>query len=304
MKRLVPMKAVIGTKDDLNRPGFIYEPKLDGIRAVCYVTSKLTFYSRNGIVLTKEYPEFQFRDQIKARSAVLDGEIVALDRSLVPRFSLWQQGKEASYIVFDILNYNGKDLTGMPLSARKKILEQVVTPGPFLERCLYTTDGPALYKEILKRHMEGVMAKDFQGLYYPGRRSPVWRKIKRYKTLEAIIIGYTTKQRAVSSLMVGLYDKQGILIYRGKVGTGFTQETVTQLHHLFKKYVQDHPSKLVEGLPRTNKKTITWLKPLLVCEIKYVEVTPKGFLRSPVFIRMRPDKNPQEITCQDQGIFK
>ncbi len=304
MKRpLVPMKAVIGTEKDLDRPGLLFEPKLDGIRSLCYVDDSLSFYSRNRINITKEYPEFQFRNQIKAHSAILDGEIVVLDSASVPRFSLWQQDHEAVYIVFDILAYNGKDLMTTPLVERKKILEKVVLDGPSLEKCLYTSDGHALWKEIQKRHMEGVMAKDPQSLYYPGKRQKIWLKIKAYKTLEAVVLGYTTQKRALSSLILGIYD-EGRLRYIGKVGTGFSEQIRSDLLVLYKKFIlpDPHDNSLLKEIPVTAQKVITWMKPQLVCEIKYLEFTDAHVVRAPVFLRMRPDKEPKEATFKDQGL--
>jgi bifunctional non-homologous end joining protein LigD len=302
MKRpLIPMKAVIGTEEDLDRSGLLFEPKLDGIRALCYVHDDLTFYSRNGISITQKYPELQFRDHINAHTAILDGEIVVLDVASAPRFSLWQQGHEAVYIVFDILAYNGKDLLRTPLIERKEILEKVVRSGASLEKCLYTHDGHALWHEILKRHMEGVMAKDPQSFYYPGKREKVWLKIKAYRTLEALIIGYTTKRRHLSSLLLGMVTDEGTITYIGKVGTGFSEKTLIDLFAQYQKYVIPHPHKsvLLEKISEATQKVTTWMKPVLVCEIKYLEFTHSGVVRAPVFLRMRPDKNPQEILAHE-----
>lgn len=201
-----PMLATIGSTDDLDQDGLIYEPKLDGIRALCKVNQGLKFISRNGNDITKDYPEFQFREAINATSALLDGEIVVFDEQGNVRFELWQQGYEATYVVFDILNYNGKDLCRLPLGERKKILDEVVIDTPFLQKCFYTSKGKQLWAEIRKRSMEGVMAKEVESLYYPGKRKSVWRKIKSYNTLEAVIIGYTTRKRVLSSLLLGIYD--------------------------------------------------------------------------------------------------
>ena len=208
MKFIPPMKAQIGSLRDLDRTDLIFEPKLDGIRALCYVEKGLTFVSRNDRDITKEYPELATRELIHARSAILDGEIVVLDKELRPRFSLWQQGYPAVYIVFDILMLNGTSLLTVPLLERKQILEETITDGPHLEKILYTRKGKALWDEILKRSMEGVMAKGAESLYYPGARSSVWLKVKAYKTLEAVILGYTQGKRGLASLAVASTMKQ------------------------------------------------------------------------------------------------
>ena len=290
------MKAHIGSIDDLTRTDVLFEPKLDGIRATCYANKDLQFFSRNNRNITSDYPEFAFRKAIKARSTILDGEIVVLDKSYSPRFSLWQEGYQAVYFVYDILMLNGKKLLSTPLIDRKKLLEEVVENTPTLEKCLYTTNGEALWKEMLKRHMEGVMAKEITGFYYPGKRSRTWLKIKAYKTLEAVIIGYTQGKRVIASLALGIYDKQGTLKYVGKVGTGFSQSFLTELHTRLQK-IETKTS--TTGTP---VKDIVFVKPLLVCEVKYLEFTNARVLRAPAFLRLRPDKNPSEITFKEQEL--
>ncbi len=305
MKRpLVPMMARIGTEKDLDKQGCIFEPKLDGIRALCYVEEGLTFYSRNGIDITKDYPEFQFRDSINAESALLDGEIVAYDEESRPRFSLWQKGYETHYIVFDILSLNGESLLDKPLHERKEILDRVVSNSTYLEKCIYTIDGHALYAEMRKRSMEGVMAKEIESRYYPAKRSKVWTKIKAYNTLEAIIIGYTTKKRQLSSLVVGMYTHEGELRYIGKVGTGFTQKLLAKIYAGLEPLKVESPvhKNLLKEISKPTQKNLTWVKPQRVCEIKYLEFTDDGILRTPVFLRMRPDKDPKEITFEEQEI--
>ena len=297
MKQLIePMKAHIGSTDDLTRTALIFEPKLDGIRALCYVNKDLQFFSRNMRNITSEYPEFKFRKALKARSAILDGEIVVLDKTFSPRFSLWQQGYQAVYIVYDILMINGKSLLTTPLIDRKKVLEGVVEDTSSVEKCIFTHNGKALWKEMLKRSMEGVMAKEITSLYYPGKRSSVWLKIKAYKTLEAIIIGYSPGNRIIASLALGIYDEQGTLNYIGKVGTGFSESFLTTLH----KKLQEIETKSSSAV--TTLKDIIPVKPLMVCEVKYLEFTNARILRTAVFLRIRPDKNPQEITFKDQEL--
>ncbi len=298
------MKAHIGDKRDLDGKGMLYEPKLDGIRALCYVNKGLHFYSRNSRDITSEYPEFDFRESIDAKTAILDGEIVVLDKALSPRFSLWQQGHAAVYVAFDILMLNGKLLIDLPLIERKKILESVVMNGPRIEKCVFTTNGKALWQEILKRDMEGVMAKQADSLYYPGARSAVWLKVKAYKTLEALIIGYTSGKRKISSLALGIYRGKK-LEYIGKVGTGFTEAFLEDLLKKLKKLERDEPLS-VENLARGDlpADSVQWVQPELICEIRYLELTGAGKVRAPVFVRLRPDKNPEEITFKDQDLVE
>lgn len=294
-KMFSPMKAALGSEANLKDSNTIFEPKLDGIRALCYVNKEMRFFSRNGIEITSRYPELAVRSSIKAKSALLDGEIIVLDPELAPRFSLWQQGHAAVYVVFDLLMLNGTSVMTEPLLTRKNLLQEIITPTDTLELCLYTSNGPALWKEMVKRDMEGVVAKRISSLYEPGIRSKAWLKIKAYKTLEAIIIGYTSGKRTISSLLLGIYDKK-TLLYIGKVGTGFSDDMLRNLYTILK------PLETKQPPVATDIQTVQWVKPQIACEIKYQEMTTALRLRHPVFLRLRPDKNRQEITFQDQGI--
>jgi bifunctional non-homologous end joining protein LigD len=290
------MNARAGSVSDLDRPQLIFEPKLDGYRALCYVNGDMMFISRNDLDLTKKYPELSFRNAIQAKSCVLDGEIVSYDESGIPRFNLLQQGNPATYVVFDILMLNGKLLTDRPLIERKKILHEVIKPSPALEEVFFTKEGHALWNEAKKRGLEGVMAKEELGHYYPGLRSATWLKIKLLSTVDCVIIGFTsTGRRVISSLVLGLYDADGNLHYSGKVGTGFSEKFLAELY--------DYLTMIKTSKNPTNefiRERITWLKPLLVCEVKFLEVTRDGSFRAPVFLRIRFDKKPEECTIEDQ----
>src|SRR5579859_2053811 len=232
----LPMNAYSGSAKDLESPEYIYEPKLDGYRALCFVDDRLKFVSRNGNDITNNYPEFAFRDHINARDCILDGEIVVFDKNGDPSFQLLQQGfVEATYIVFDILKKNGKSLTSLPLSERKKILDATVKDGDHIEKVLFTKDGKQLYKTMAKYHLEGVIAKKINSYYYPNKRTNVWLKIKLHKSVDAIIVGFTQGKRKISSLALGLYDKNHKLQYIGKVGTGFSHELLAELEKKFER---------------------------------------------------------------------
>ena len=235
--QLRPMNAFSGTSKILSDHRYVFEPKLDGYRAFCFVDGKkMKFISRNGNDLTTNYPEFTFRDHISSKSCILDGEIVVFDKNGNPDFQLLQQGfKEASFVVFDILKKNGKDLTELPLSERKKILDETVTNNEGIEKSVYTEDGKALYNLMAKRHLEGVMAKELNSRYYPNKRSKVWLKIKLHKSVDAIIIGYTQSKRTVSSLALALYDNKNHLRYIGKVGTGFSADVLAEIEEKINK---------------------------------------------------------------------
>lgn len=297
------MLCTLGDKHDLIHKGYIYEPKLDGIRAICYVSSKgIKLITRNGIDITHQFPEFKFTKNIKAISCVIDGEIVAYDKKGHPDFNLLQNrgmsGVPATFVVFDILEKNGKSLIHLPLLERKKILESLLKDGNGLEIIVHSTDGKKLWKSAKKFHLEGVIAKKADEIYYPGKRVNHWIKIKFTKDLECVIIGFTQDKRHVSSLALGLY-KRGKLYYVGKVGTGFSQADVDDLYKKFQTVLAKE-SYAVNA--ETAAKGIIWIKPKFVAEIKYAMMTRDKRLRAPVYMHLRKDKKPLECTFGQIGI--
>lgn len=288
-KQLVPMMAKVGKISDLNKLEFIFEPKLDGIRAICYVNEEITLISRNGNDITKSFSNLSFRDKINAQSCILDGEIVAYDEAGHPNFSLLQRGAPTNYVVFDILMKNGDDLTQMPLLERKNILKETISENDSIEKIFFTFNGTALWNEIKKRDLEGVMAKKANSLYYPDVRSDVWLKIKLFNSVDCVIVGFTTGRREIASLALGLYDENKNLLYIGKVGTGFKEKLLEELLQKLNS-IKISEKLIINDAPNE----IIWTKPELVCEIKYLEFTRANLLRNPSFIRLRFDKNPEE----------
>jgi DNA ligase D-like protein (predicted ligase) len=294
--KIAAMNAHRGDESDLTNPEFIFEPKLDGFRALCYVNNDIRLISRNDLDLTEKYPELStIRNAINAKSAILDGEIVAFDAKGRSSFQELQQGKKAVYMVFDILMKNGKSLVSLPLLERKKILKTMIKNGLRIKKVKFSNDGKKLWQEACKKNLEGVMAKKFDAHYYPGLRSFVWLKIKRFQTADCVIIGYTQEKRLISSLALGLYDKKGVLEYVGNVGTGFDEAAQKKLYTLLKSIRS--AKKPVAAKPR---KLVKWVKPKYICEVKFSEVTHDRNLRQPVYIRLRTDKKPKQCTIADQ----
>lgn len=282
-----------GDKHILKSHAYLFEPKLDGYRALCVKKDgKLHFYSRNGLTMTK-YPELQHPSLIKAKSAIVDGEIIAYGPDGMPHFQALQQGNRAVYIIFDILEKNGKSLIDLPLTERKKILAKTVRDGKEIEKIFDTADGEALWNQMVKHHLEGVMAKIPDSKYYPGERTSVWLKVKIHETVDAVIVGYTSEKRNISALILGLYDGNQ-LVYIGKVGTGFNEENMAKLE---KKFTNKHRVKPPKGFaPNKKVKDVHWLSPTVACEIKYANVTGEGILRAPVFLRIRHTKTAKQCT--------
>lgn len=299
-----PMLAQPGRKEDLGRPGYLYEPKLDGTRALCQKDARLTFVNRRGRDITERYPELDLMADIKAKRCVLDGEIVVFDSKGNPDFRLLQKREHSStsmrgmlsarhpatYVVFDILEKEGRDLAPLPLIERRKVLLATVTESRSLRAIVSSSDGRKMWELAKQRGIEGVMAKRIDSAYEEGRRSPSWIKVKTTNTLDCLIIGYTSDQRPLSALGLGLIDGRSI-VYVGKVGTGFTDA-----------FMQDLKVRLdmlaTKEAPVVNPpvNAMIWTRPELVCEVEYLEVTPSLHLRAPSFRRLREDKLPEECT--------
>ncbi|MGA7075053.1 MAG: non-homologous end-joining DNA ligase [Halobacteriota archaeon] len=282
------MLAATGTHEILRSKEYIFEPKLDGYRALCQKKAgTLRFISRNNRDITSEFPELSFGDLIKA-NCTLDGEIVIYDEKGNPSFALMQQRKHhrppPTYVAFDILELEGRDLRRLPLSERKRLLAGVIEEGRNLQTMPSTDSGEELWNVVTARGLEGVMAKKKESVYVTGR-SRAWLKIKLEKTIDCVIVGYVTKTREIASLALALYD-QWTLSYIGQVGTGFSESL---LDTLSKELIR---ASNVVALPKNVHPVI----PNKVCEVKYLEYTKDHRLRAPVFLRMRDDKSAEECT--------
>jgi bifunctional non-homologous end joining protein LigD len=287
------MLAATGTREILQSKSYIFEPKLDGYRALCQKRGgTLRLISRSNRDITLEFPGLSFGDHINA-DCTLDGEIVIYDEKGNPSFALMQQRKHRrpppTYVAFDILELEGRDLRRLPLSERKQLLTEVVEEGGNLQLMPSTENGAALWNVVTTRGLEGVMAKKKESVYVTGR-SRAWLKIKLEKTVDSVIVGYATKTREIASLALGLYDG-ATLTYIGQVGTGFSESLLEKLSKDLVRASND------VALP-TNVRPVV---PDKVCEVKYLEYTKDGRLRAPVFLRIRDDKSPSECTM-DQVI--
>jgi DNA ligase D-like protein (predicted ligase) len=304
------MLAAMGSKDDLEKEGYIYEPKLDGTRALCYVNSTMKFLNRRGHEITERYPEFSFRDQIKARSCVLDGELIVYDNRGNPSFHLLQKREQskpsiakflsiqhpATYVVFDILELDGKELLSTRLDERKKIMHAVLREGHHMQSIAFTKDGRKLWSVVEQRKLEGVMAKRSNSYYEPGKRSDAWLKIKALKTIDCVLLGYTSEIRTISALALGLFFGDE-LRYVGRVGTGFTEKYLEELRPVLDGMLAETPP--VASYP--NEPAITWIRPELIAEVEILELTRDKHLRAPSFRRLRNDKDIEDCVVEQLG---
>lgn len=305
-----PMLATLVDKP-FDEEGWSYEIKWDGYRALTYLKKgKVEIRSRNNKSFEKYYPLYDVFKTWKV-DAVLDGEIVVLNDQGQSNFSALQNWRseadgELIYYVFDLLWLDGLDLTGLPLSERRKLLESIVPKeGPVRYSESFNTSGTEFYAAAQKTGLEGIMAKRSDSYYTPGVRTREWLKIKTASRQEVVIGGFTRNEdspKLFSSLLVGVYEN-GKLQYTGKIGTGFTEKMQQDMMRQFKPLIQK--ASPFNTLPDVNKPSrfrpnppdakATWLKPKLVCEVSFREMTEDGVMRHPSFEGMREDKDAKEV---------
>ena len=310
--RIEPMLAtpVDAPFDD---PRWLFEVKWDGYRSLCYVEGeRIRFFSRNQLDLNKMFPDLvAARPEIVAHTAVIDGEIVALNPEGKPDFQLLQnaagfrpgplrpENPVLIFYAFDLLYCNGRDLSNEPLLHRKELLAQIINgQGRIRFSDHVEGKGRLLFEQVREQGMEGIIAKDGQSKYEQ-RRSQRWLKIKLTKTIDAVIGGYTGGRGSRSyfgALILGLYDGS-TLHYLGNVGGGFSEEGLQQLHQRMQALRTDTPP--FATAPSTEQKA-QWVRPELVCEVRFTEMTVDDKLRHPVFLRMRDDKDPRSCTLAGQ----
>lgn len=302
-----PMLATL-VDDPFSNPEWIFETKWDGFRSVCFVRKgESQFVSRNQIDMTPQYPELTgVAKRIDAKEAILDGEIVALDKDGMPRFQLLQPrvGRKSGlaalrgqgqivYYVFDLLYVDGYDLTSCPLVERKQVLQNILKPASFIKLSEHIEgNGEAFFKQIEKFHLEGMMAKRADSPYVP-KRSRDWLKVKTVQRSEVAIGGYTQPRGSRShfgALVVGLYSRTD-LHYVAHVGGGFNQRSLAELYKMMQP-LKTKDSPFVDA-PKTNE-PVQWIKPRLVAEVKFSEWTADQRLRQPVYIGLREDKKPSD----------
>ncbi len=299
--RVRPMLATL-VGEPFHRKGWVYEEKYDGYRILAYKEGKnVTLFSRNAKDRTETFRDVaRAIERLRDRTLLLDGEVVAFDRKLVSRFQLLQQGSAPYvYAAFDCLYRNGRDLRSEPLPVRRKALEEVIDKVDHLfpSRRL-DADGRKAYETAKRRGYEGLVAKDASAPYIEGR-STRWLKVKVHQEEEFVIGGYTPpagSRAHFGALLLGAYGGPNFR-YVGKVGTGFSQKTLTSLYRKFQPLVRKTSPFVVP--PR--EKGATWLAPKLVAQVAFHEWTDDRKLRQPVFLGLRDDKKPGECVLPEEG---
>lgn len=285
---------------------WIFGIKWDGYRAIAEKRgNQIALYSRNGNSFNQTYPLIvQAISNIPA-DCIIDGEIVVLNDEGKPSFQFLQhysenQFRPIQYQVFDLLEYDGENLMELPLVERKKRLKQVIPENDVLRYCDHLQEnGIAFFKASADAGLEGIVAKKADSKYVQGKRSGDWLKIKNHQSTEAIIAGYTepSGSRKFFGALILAEKKNGKLVYMGHTGTGFSDKMLKELFNILQplRTSQSPFDKKIKTHGR-----VYWVKPQLVCEIKFTEFTKEGILRHPVFLRLRDDKNVSEINVHPE----
>ncbi|MFO7978009.1 MAG: DNA ligase D [Bacteroidales bacterium] len=294
------------TKKIIDDPDWIYEPKYDGYRMISAINKgKAALYSRNGHSFNEKY-EILAKELKKIKDRViLDGEVVIENQKGVSDFQLLQNYNSTKkgvlkYYVFDILYLNGTNTGSLSLANRKELLEMFFNKYK-LKNVFNSTyqqgGGKELFDNLAAKGYEGVIAKNPEGQYLPGKRNDGWLKVKAHMMQEAVIAGYTLPQKGrkyFGSLILGLYDG-GALKYIGNCGTGFNDVSLKELYQEFeKRQIEESPFKEMPKLSWAKGKPV-WIKPELVCNVKFTEWSQEGRMRHPVFMGLRTDKDAEEV---------
>lgn len=312
-KKLSPMLAELA-EAPFSHPDWLFEPKLDGYRVLAFVhDGEVTLRSRRGLDLTPAFPQIAAELAGQSANMILDGEVLALDANGRPSFNALQnrallktpreiaaaeRDTPAILYCFDLLHFAGLDLRQAAYSDRRRYLAQCLLPSRHVQRVHAADDGVALHAAALAQGFEGVIAKRRDSRYEGGRRSSAWLKIKQTHSAEFVIGGFTLGRGArapLGALLLG-YWEHGRLRYAGHVGSGLDDATLIQLKQRFEPLVTErHPFAEAPPLHRAT----TWLLPETVAEVKFAEWTPDGYLRAPVFLRLREDVDPKSVRRSD-----
>jgi len=311
--RLDPMLATLLEKP-YSHPDWVFEVKWDGVRALAWIRDGAVEYrSRAGGVITAQYPELEgLPEQLRAREALLDGEIVVLDangRSNFERLqermhvrrppAALQERAPVTYYLFDILYCDGHDLRNAPLLERKRLLRALLEPrDPFRYSDHQAEQGKELFDLACRQGLEGIVGKHARSLYV-SRRSPHWVKFKVRREMDAVVAGWTAPRGSrehFGALLLGLYEGNKLL-YVGGVGSGFAERTQKALGLQLRKLASNRCSFIA---PPQTQEQANWVQPLLVVRVQYSGWTEQRQLRHPVFLGMRPDVPPGQCRVETE----
>ncbi|CAN5329466.1 hypothetical protein BH18ACT5_BH18ACT5_10750 [soil metagenome] len=310
-----PMLAT-STADPFDDGNWSFEPKWDGIRAIAVCGDGTKLISRRDHDVTPAYPELAgLHTRLVAADAWLDGEIVAFEdgvpsfQKLQGRMHLRDAGRVEKlakkepvvFMAFDLLYLDGRSLVDLPLSERRRLLEETVVPSDRLQVSpAIVGDGVALFNAASDQKLEGIVAKRLDSPYVPGARSTTWLKIKTVFGADAVIVGWTdgggNRLGTLGALLLAMYA-EGELRYVGNVGTGFNEAILDELMQRLTQLPEAEPpfaATLFRERPELRK--AHWVEPQIIATIEYRQVTAAGRLRVPSFKGFRDDKAPTECT--------
>ena len=313
-KRYWPIRPMLARRasEPFDSDRHIFELKWDGTRCIAFTENKVVrLQNRRLSDITYRYPEFkQLPHSISAKDAILDGEVVVFREGRADftklqtreqtdnpdRVRLLSVTMPATYVVFDIIYHNGRWMADEGLLKRREVLRGIVRE----EGCIIYSEeymhGRRLFREAIKQGFEGIMAKEKESPYLPGQRSGYWLKVKRGVDVDAVVCGWiASKARPFASLILGLY-RDGRLYHIGQVGTGFNREEFERIHAVLTRL--ETRASPFEIIPRI-RGDLQWVHPELVVRVSAMQWTEDGRLRAPVFVRLRPDKRPEECERED-----
>lgn len=301
-KNIKPM-LIAEEQKPFNDINYIYELKLDGIRCIAYLDESGTeLHNKRNLKITNRYPELNnIHKQINKR-CILDGELIVFAegrpdfseiqrRSLMTnkvRIELSAKKYPVTFVAYDILYYDNKQITDLPLMDRKKLLEENINENDRISISRYIEEnGIVLYELTVQQDLEGIVAKKKDSRYYFGKNTRDWIKIKNLKDDDFVVCGYIEKSEGTVSIVLGQYDKNNMLVYKGHVTMGINKSDFQTIINTRRIDVPEF------GIPKGNDKAI-WLEPINVCAVRFMEKTSAGSLRQPVFKGLRVDKTPRE----------
>lgn len=299
-RKISPQLATL-IKKAPNGEEWIHEMKFDGYRILSFIQDDIRLFTRGNHDWTDKFESIASElKKLKLHNTILDGEVVALDEKGLPNFQSLQNAlslkkeSELAYYVFDILVYKGKDITQKELIARKDVLKKCIPDNSIIRYSDHIQgNGEQVFKNACKLGFEGIISKNIYSCYTQ-KRTRNWLKVKCTARQELVIGGFTKprgERGYFGSLLLGYYqDKE--FIYCGRVGTGFNQNSLRELHTLLSKYkITTPPFKD----PPVDKNIESWVKPIIVAEIEFQEWTDDGLLRHSSFKGIRQDKPPCSI---------
>lgn len=289
---------------------WLHETKFDGYRLETVLDrGRARLFTRSGGDWTDRFPTVAAAvERLRCRSAILDGEVVALDAERRSSFQALQQRLSADaatgviYYAFDLLHQDGRDLRAEPLETRKQALRALLrarAPGRTLRYSTHVIGGgAAAFNRSCARHLEGIVSKR-RDAPYESTRNRAWLKVKCGHRQEFVVVGYTEPKGAragLGALLLGVADDGGGLRYAGRVGTGFSAEQLVSLRERLDRLARaTSPLRDASGVPGPLK----WVEPRLVAEVSFSEWTDDGLLRHPAFEGLREDKAPRDVRRED-----